>query len=113
MADLKPVFDKIRTKCPFYGFGFNRVLEVMKDSGGNQCAIITGSYSPCQMEMAEQTPSWSECPFNTEAVRDGLAGILREVKIFPNEFRPPQQRWDGISLESWVRYITDEVPIEG
>ena len=39
----------LRPDCAFHGF--SGMSDVMKDSGGNQCALKTDSYSPCPMEM--------------------------------------------------------------
>ena len=88
--ELKPYAQKDRPKCPFYGF--NGMYGMFMDSEGNQCALITDSFSPCQMEMAEKTPSWSECPFNTEEKRKDLASVARKMKVFPKGFHPPKQR---------------------
>lgn len=46
--------------CHFYGkaIGANRFI----DTYGNQCALITESHSPCQMEIASQTPDEKICP---------------------------------------------------
>lgn len=110
--EIKPYSEVERTRCPFHGFSA-MPGGVMMDSEGNQCALKTGSYSPCGMKTAGDEPYWSECPFNTEENRTRLAGSLEEIKVFPREFRPAKGKsWDGISLMSWVKYITDGVPIK-
>ena len=55
----------LRPDCPFYGFS---VMSggVMMDSEGNQCALETKSYHPCQMEIIRDKPNWYKCPLNTE-----------------------------------------------
>ena len=55
--------------CPFYGralFGTHFPREnqppfVLFDQHGNQCAIITGSHSPCRMEIDGEEPNWKTC----------------------------------------------------
>lgn len=40
--------------CPFYGkhaVAMEKLGGVLVDSGGNQCAIIARSFSPCVMEV--------------------------------------------------------------
>lgn len=107
---IKPYFEVERPQCPFYGF--RGMFGVLMDSKGNQCALITESYSPCQMEMREQQPDWSECPFNTEENRDKLIGTLDDIRIFPREFHPPGAKsWKGVSLMSWIKYVWDRQPL--
>ena len=50
--------------CPFYGMhqARSRKALVLVASGGNQCAIVTTAYMPCQMETRGQTPDWRMCP---------------------------------------------------
>ena len=53
--------------CPFYG----RVLIALPPGGylpfrllpqhGNQCALITSSFSPCQREQALEAVDWRTC----------------------------------------------------
>jgi hypothetical protein len=55
--------------CPFYGRALygthypqpNRPPFILFNQHGNQCAIITGSHSPCQMEMQDKEPDWQKC----------------------------------------------------
>lgn len=96
----------LRPDCAFHGF--SGMSDVMMDSGGNQCALKTDSYSPCQMEMRGNKPYWSECPFNTEENRKYIEENPEKVKVFPRELRPPKAKsWDGISLKDWMRHIED------
>lgn len=97
----------LRPDCPFYGFDSVFDALVMKDSGGNQCALKTDSYSPCQMEMIGNKPSWFECPFNTEKNRKKIEGDLEKIRVFPREFRPEKAEWDGISLKNWMMHVID------
>lgn len=96
-----------RPLCPFYGF--NGMHGSLMDSKGNQCALITDSFSPCQMEMAEDNPNWHECGFNTEEHRKGLEEVAERVQVFPREFHPPTAKsWAGISLKNWMNYILNK-----
>jgi hypothetical protein len=45
--------------CPFYGYAL--VPDMMKASGGNQCAVITEAYTPCKMELVGETPDMNLC----------------------------------------------------
>jgi len=66
----------------------------------------TGSYSPCKMELAGDTPNWAGCGFNIEKNRREINRCLEKMRVFPQEFRPPKNKpWDGISLEFWMGYI--------
>lgn len=109
--EIKPYTEVERYPCPFRGF--HEVLGMMLDSGGNHCALKTEPYDPCQMEMAGTKPIWTECVRNTKQNRKKIEGDLEKVRVFPREFRPPKiKSWKGISLMSWVKYITDGVPIK-
>lgn len=103
--ELKPYTPVERTRCAFYGFSLRGKL--MTDSKGNQCALKTESYDPCQMEIAGNEVRWSSgCPFNTEENRKYIEENSEKVRVFPREFRPPKAKsWDGISLKIWMDYI--------
>lgn len=95
---------KQRHKCPFYGFHMTYGLLI--DQSGNQCALIEDSYSPCQMEIDNQTPNWDECLLNNEQNKSGVELIMNDSKIFPNEFRPTDaESWEGIAFKDWQKYI--------
>ena len=96
-AELKPYFEKKRNPCPFYGFHI--LLGNLIDQDGNRCALITTSYSPCQMEVAKKTPEWNKCPFNTEENRNKLVNNLKNAQTFPKEFK------HGIKFSDWAEYI--------
>lgn len=59
--------------CPFYGYNMalGRSTAQRPDfapfrlipTRGNQCALITGAHSPCQLETTGQPIEWSVCPF--------------------------------------------------
>ena len=97
-----------RPACPFYGFG-NVGGRALIDSKGNQCALRTDSYSPCQMEMAGKDPNWKECDFNTEQYRNDLVRIADNVQVFPEELLYSTR---GLSLSQWMNYITNRTPAE-
>jgi len=100
-----------RPPCPFYGF--NMSDNIMRDSRGRQCALITGYYGRCQMEMVRDKPSWHNCSLNTQENRNKITRNLDKIRVFPREFRPANAKeWDGMSLMSWVKYIIDGVPIK-
>ena len=101
---LKPYTEKERYPCPFYGF--NGMFDVMIDSKGNQCALITDSHSPCQMEMQKQRPDWSKCSANTTEITPKLEEVMEKMQVFPDEFRPGDvEHWKGISLKDWMDYV--------
>ncbi len=54
--------------CPFYGRHlFNTSLIqrgtpfTLMDSRGNQCALVTGTYSPCYLELEGREVNWQDC----------------------------------------------------
>jgi hypothetical protein len=103
-TELKPYIEKQRHPCPFYGF--NGSFGMMVDQEGNQCALLTNSYSPCRMEVNKQTPNYSKCSFNNEENNKALEKIANKMQIFPREFSPPNQKsWDGIKLRQWMDYL--------
>tara|TARA_Y100000034_G_C6888479_1_gene408324 strand:+ start:1185 stop:1526 length:342 start_codon:yes stop_codon:yes gene_type:complete len=76
-------------QCPFYGFS-NLPQNTLIYSGGNQCALITNSFSPCQMEMRKETPDWTKCNFNQDdaETRSGLEKIFNNVNVWLTEHHP-------------------------
>ena len=108
---LKPYSEKNRAACPFYGFHLALgKFRSMMDQNGNQCALKISSYSPCQMEMDNQKPSWKDCSFfNTPDNQNLISKMNRIIRVFPDEFWPPGERsWDGIELKDWIKYIEDK-----
>jgi hypothetical protein len=55
-------------------------MRVLVDQGGNQCAIVTDAYSPCQMEIAGAAPDLESCAF----------AATRPVRV--SEFKTFEQR---------------------
>lgn len=104
---LEPYSDVERPACPFYGF--NEMYGSLMDSKGNQCALITDSFSPCKMEMTEENPNWHECPLNTEGSRKKLEEVAGRMQAFPREFHPIKSKhWEGIPLTDWMNYILNK-----
>jgi len=102
----KPYIEKERYKCPFYGFYGNARMGGLIDQEGNQCALITNSYSPCKMETCGIKPDLRMCVFNTKENRE-IFSRMKEMRIFPKEFTPPNtDDWKGITLGQWVKYLT-------
>jgi len=98
MSDLQPI--RPRPNCPFYGF--NGMFGPMLDSGGNQCGLMSGSYSPCAMEMAGQKPDWPTCSVVEDKT---IPEQLLEIRVFPKELNPNEGDWKGISLKEWMGHI--------
>lgn len=105
-SEITPIKMIPRHRCPFYGFGQGFPASFM-DTKGNQCALITGSFSPCPMKMNGDTPDWNACTFfNTEENSEVISEIEKGGQIFPKEFDPPNQRtWGGISFSRWKEYV--------
>lgn len=109
---LKPVKRKSRHRCPFYGFYLACKCKLFIDQGGNQCSLIAGSYSPCQMEIRGKTLDWDKCSFfNHKENEMGVQEIIQRTRIAPKEFWPAgQSSWQGLSFEEWMKYVMgDEV----
>lgn len=51
-------------RCPFYGKHAVPLMRVLIEQGGNQCALVTSSYSPCRVEMAGGVPDLEQCELN-------------------------------------------------
>jgi hypothetical protein len=49
--------------CPFYGKHAIPLMRALIDQHGNQCALITGAYAPCRMELAGASPDLEKCEF--------------------------------------------------
>lgn len=70
----------LHMNCPFYGHMMfvstvphGSMPFVLMASDGNQCGLITGSHSPCHMEVNHLPIEWRECPY-VQGVRIGAAG---------------------------------------
>ncbi|MEK6885692.1 MAG: hypothetical protein AABX17_01885 [Nanoarchaeota archaeon] len=111
MVESTALKTMVRTKCPFYGFALFR--NIMVDSRGNQCTLLNG-YAPCQMERASKSPDWVNCGFNVEVAQKGLAELLENGRIFPEELKPADSKsWKGINFKDWYNHILDGKEIPG
>ena len=104
MESLTPVMDKKRYACPFYGFYM--APGALLDTEGNQCALLTDSYSPCQMQVYGELPNFGACPTNTEEKRKSIEAVSDHLMVFPKEFKPKGNKsWEGISFKEWQEYV--------
>ena len=95
---------KKRPRCPFYGFYMSSsLIGLLMDQEGNHCALITDSYSPCQMDPSGKRTNWEECTFNSEKYKELLDRLARTYKICPKELWPEgENSWGGITLKEWI-----------
>ena len=61
-------------RCPFYGKHAVPLIQVLVEQGGNECALITASYSPCRVEMAGGAPDLENCELNGSRAALDFAG---------------------------------------
>jgi len=101
-----------RTGCLFYGFHY--LGGMLMDSEGNQCALITSSYSPCRMERRKQKTDWKLCEFNPASNKvlafspSVIEEILTSATICPKELWPEgASSWKGISFRNWYEHIVN------
>ncbi len=107
MFELLPVFEKERYKCPFYGFTTGMMNSFM-DTEGNQCALVTSSFSSCRMERGGDVPNWDSCSLNC-GDKKALIFVKKYYKIFPKEFWPQgESSWKGLSFSRWWKYIMEK-----
>ena len=109
-SQLLPVLERERKQCPFYGFSAFHG-GIFLDTKGNQCALITGSHSPCRMELREETPNWRDCPYNTPEKRATIEAHADAARVFPDEFRPQGAKsWEGVTFGQWQEYVMNRPP---
>lgn len=50
--------------CPFYGVSWTPLCRpfMLLGTGGNQCALMVDSHSPCKLEIDGQPVDWKACP---------------------------------------------------
>jgi hypothetical protein len=65
--------------CPFYGQHAAVAAHTLIASGGNQCALITREYAPCQMETAGKPPDLEYCEWNLSARAIDFAKFERKM----------------------------------
>ena len=93
-----------KNNCPFYGFYMQSAMGVMLDQSGNQCALITDSYSPCRMEVSRQNPDWKSCsyfhhPSNVVAIKK----IANSFRVFPKAASGDSKTREGVPLANWMQ----------
>lgn len=98
--------DERMHKCPFYGlFMFDSLLI---DQQGNQCPLIEGSYSPCQMEYNGKSPSWEDCCFNNLANEKGIEKIASSFYVSTErapDYLTPLRKQVITNITNFVRSI--------
>lgn len=47
--------------CPFYGMHAVPECRTLVTQGGNQCALVIDSYTPCYMEIEGNAPDLDRC----------------------------------------------------
>ncbi len=100
----KPVAPYQGNPCPFYGFiGGNGVFM---ENYGNACAL-TGSHTPCKMEIMGSKPSWDMCSFfNHPHNAPIIEEIMEQVVANPKALWPAgQTNWEGVKIRIWFRYV--------
>jgi hypothetical protein len=105
---LKPVTQKPkRHRCPFYGFHYAFLSNILVDSMGNQCALCLSSYSPCEMEtFKKEKPDWNKCSRNTGTHKDIFKEAIASSEVFPDEFRSlNKSKRAGIPFKEWFDYV--------
>jgi len=51
--------------CHFYGKSHVALMAGrFMGQGGNECALISDRFAPCQMEINGQEPRWMQCALN-------------------------------------------------
>ena len=96
MDNIAPNVEIKRKSCPFYGF--HPIMGRFLDSEGNQCPLIKGSYSPCQMEIGGLETNWDKCEFNTLQMRNSIQEN-KDVMVYPRE------TLEGLSFENWMKHV--------
>lgn len=99
-GDIVP--EDARPRCPFYGMYFSVAMRLMVHQDGNQCAIITDSYSPCRMDYTGQNTDWSRCPFNGESVGKVVREYGDSIRVFPPENALDSVPKEGLTLAEWM-----------
>jgi hypothetical protein len=102
--EIKPVRQKERYQCPFYGF--NLTPGQFLDQGNDQCALIISSDHPCDMKLDNKIPDWNNCYLNNKSNSNGIKEIIENYKTNASEFRPEGiNQWKGIPFRYFYDYI--------
>jgi hypothetical protein len=100
-----------RPPCPFYGFDGRYVSRGFgfMDVKVNCCALITNSFSPCQMESRQhKEPNWDQCPFYNSEDWEDFKKRVADVRIYPQEFWPVDtEEWEGIRFNKWLEFLNE------
>lgn len=88
-----------RPECPC--FGFSTHAGQLIDQHGNQCALKTGSYAPCQMDHTGVTTDWNICPLRKDLAVQQLVARLRMgvQNVWPGELP------SAVSFDDWVETV--------
>lgn len=89
--------------CPFYGFSFQVLFNLMISSGGNQCALRVTAHAPCYMEIRGKTPNFPNCPYNNLDNGRVFSKIANTCRVFPPETAVDNIPRGGISLSDWMK----------
>ena len=84
-------------KCPFYGF--MTMMNSLTDQQGNQCALVTDRYSPCEMEMEKETPCWDKCGYNLQ--NEGFVDKLEELDFTVSI----KGRSEDVPIRTWYNHV--------
>ena len=100
-----------RYQCPFYGFYLSQIRTLVNQNG-NQCALITDSFSPCGMEMRHEQVNWQECPLNNPRTQH----VVYEMRVFDGRVqlsntRPGGPFPDNIPFDRWYELTVNGKPI--
>jgi hypothetical protein len=107
-SKYKPVRNRERYACPFYGF--SNYCKMMSGENSNRCGLLSGGDMSCEMEISEMIPYWHKCPLKPMYQKTVLA--MFNYSIFPSEFHPKGiESWDGIPFSIWMDYVmSDKCP---
>lgn len=89
--------------CPFYGFYLQPAMRIMIYQHGNQCALISGSYSPCKMDHTGRKTDWHKCPYNTPKNNATLVILADTIHVFPRDNALDSTPKEGLTLAEWMR----------
>jgi hypothetical protein len=104
LSEIKPVRQKDRYKCPFYGFSLTP--GYFSDQENNQCALIISSDHPCDIKSNNKTPDWNNCYLNNMSNSNGIKEIIENYRTNASEFRPEGvNKWRGIPFRYFYDYI--------
>jgi hypothetical protein len=71
--------------CKFYGAHAVPEFGAMFTQAGNQCALITGRYAPCRMEIAGEEVDFEKCELKGSRAAVEFAAFTRRDFVPPKE----------------------------